>query len=127
MDLSQQALRTALRPVQSAPSLWRLNGCGTIMLGRYYDPRIAPMFYSVLFFTFLLIPIVPLRIYLVSKTGAGNYVFHATIKRRDLSALYKRGYAKLLWNGIAVTMFVLVAALLVIAMLFGVTLLLKRV
>jgi hypothetical protein len=117
MDPSEQALRNFLRPVQSAPPLWRLNGCGTIMIGRFSDPRIAPMFYSILFFTFLLIPIVPLGIYLVSTRGVGHYVFHATIRQRDFNALYKHGYAKLLWNGIAETLLVLVVALLVIALL----------
>ena len=88
------------------------------MLGRYYDPRIAPMFYSNLFLTILLIPILPLGIYLVSSTG-GGYAFHATIRRRDFNVLYKHGYAKLLWNGIAETLFVLTAALLVTAVLIG--------
>ena len=117
MEPNEQALRASLRPIESAPPLWRLNGCGTIMIGRYSDPRIAPMFYSILFFTFLLIPIVPLKIYLVSTLGVGHYVFHATIRRRDFNALYRHGYAKLLWNGIAETLLVLVAALLVIAFL----------
>jgi hypothetical protein len=119
MDPSEEALRKSLRPVQSAPPLWRLNGCGTIMIGVYSDPRTAPMFYSILFFTFLLIPIVPFRIYLVSTRGVGHYVFHATIGRRDFNALYKHGYAKLLWNGVAKTFLVLVAALFVVAILIA--------
>jgi hypothetical protein len=107
-------LKTALRPVQSAPSLWRVNGCGTTMLGRYYDPRLEPRFYSLLFITFLLIPICPLGVYLVSA-GGGSYAYYATISRRDFNAIYKRGYAKLIWNGVAETLFVFVAALLVVA------------
>jgi hypothetical protein len=106
-------LKTALRPVQSAPTLWRLNGCGTTMLGRFYDPRLEPRFYSLLFITFLLIPICPLGIYLVWTDG-NRYVFNAAISRRDFNAIYKNGYAKLIWNGAAETIFVFVAALLVI-------------
>lgn len=122
MESKEQALRTALRPVQHAPSLWRLNGCGTTMLGRYYDSRVAPKFYSVLFLTFLLIPIMPLGIYLVSTTSGGAYVFYAKISKRDFNAIYERGYAKLTWNGIAETAFVFVAALLVIILLSGLAL-----
>jgi hypothetical protein len=126
MDPDEQALRAALRPVQHAPSLWRFNGCGTTMLGRYHDQRIAPRFYSVLFLTFLLVPIMPLGIYLVSTAGGGAYVFYAKISKRNFNAIYKRGYAKLMWNGMAETAFVFVAALLVITFLFGLALMFGR-
>jgi hypothetical protein len=111
-------LKTALRPVESVPTLWRLNGCGTTMLGRYYDSRLEPRFYSLLFITFLLIPICPLRIYLVAA-GGGQYAFHATISRRDFNAIYKHGYAKLIWNGVAETVFVFVAAIVFLTAMTG--------
>lgn len=116
--MATATLETALRPVESAPALWRLNGCGSAMLGRYHDPRLEPKFYSLLFITFLLIPICPLGIYLVSR-GSGRYIFYATISRRDFNAIYKHGYAKLIWNGVSETIFVFIAALLVITVVSG--------
>jgi hypothetical protein len=107
-------LGAALHPVQSAPTLWRLNGCGTIMLGRYHDPRLEPRFYSVLFLTFLTIPICPLGIYLVSTDGR-SYTFYATISRRDFNAIYKDGYAKLTRDGGGETILVFVIAAMAVA------------
>jgi hypothetical protein len=118
-------LKVALRPVQRAPTLWRLNGCGTTMLGRYYDPRLKPRFYSLLFVTFLLIPIYPVGIYLVSADG-GTYAFYAKISRRDFNSIYKRGYIKLIWNGVAETIFVFGMALLVLASVTGLVLFFRR-
>jgi hypothetical protein len=116
-------LKAALRPVQDVPSLWRFNGSGTAMLGRYYDPRLEPKFYSLVFFTFCMIPICPLGdIYLVWSNG-NSYVFYAEISRRDFNAIYKFGYAKLIWNGIAETLFVFTVAIAVVA---GIIFLLHR-
>ena len=84
------------------------------MLGRYYDPRLEPKFYSLVFFTLFMIPICPLgNIYLVSP----NYEFYAEISRRDFNAIYKFGYAKLIWNGIAETLFVFTVAIAVVAVI----------
>lgn len=96
------------------------------MLGRYYDPYLAPRFYSLLFFTFLLIPIAPLGVFLVSTTGGGAYNFYAEISRKDFNAVYKHGYRKLLLNGLGETVLVLGAALLALALLFGLTVIFTR-
>jgi hypothetical protein len=118
-------LKAVLRPVQRTPGLWRINGCGTTMLGRYYDSQIAPKFYSLWFFTFLLIPIVPLGIFLVSSYG-GNYSFYAEIRRKDFNAIYKHGYAKLLFNALGETALVFGVALAFLTVVFGLSLFFRR-
>jgi hypothetical protein len=89
------------------------------MVGRYYDPNLKPKFYSVRFITVVLIPIFPLGIYLVSTDDRGrSYTFHGTISRLDFSAIYKDGYAKLIWNGIVRTFFVsAIASAVIVAMI----------
>lgn len=95
------------------------------MLGRYYDARLEPRFYSIVFFTVFMIPIVPLGVYLVSTNG-GAYFFHAAVRVRDFNALYRHGYVKLLLNGIAETILVLGAALAVLAVVTGLIVLSRR-
>jgi hypothetical protein len=96
--LREQALRSALRPVKEPPRLWRLNGCGTTMMGRYFDPEMAPaQFYSLVWFTFILIPISPMGIYLVSQSR-GSYRFYGAIEKKDFNALYRHGYG---WSACA--------------------------
>src|ERR1700739_586159 len=115
--LRQQAIRSALKPLKEAPSLWRLNGCGTTMMGRYYDTQMEPTFYSLLWFTIFMIPISPMGVYLVSQRGR-SYFFHAEIKRRDFNTLYRNGYLKLVWNILLETIIVFGAVLLI----FGIVL-----
>jgi hypothetical protein len=111
--LREQALSSALRPVEQPPRLWRLNGCGTTMMGRYFDPELAPtQFYSLMWFTFILIPISPMGIYLVSQSGS-SYRFYGEINKKDFNALYKHGYLKLIWNGLMETAFVFGAVFLI--------------
>jgi hypothetical protein len=111
--LREQALRSALSPVKEPPRLWRLNGCGTTMMGRYFDPEMPPtQFYSLVWFTFILIPISPMGIYLVSKSG-GSYRFYGAVKKKDFNALYRHGYLKLIWNGLMETAFVFGAVFLI--------------
>jgi hypothetical protein len=111
--LREQALRSALRAVNEPPTLWRLNGCGTTMMGRYYDPEMAPtQFYSLVWFTFILIPISPMGIYLVSQSR-GSYRFYGAIEKEDFNALYRYGYLKLIWNGLMETAVVFGAVFLI--------------
>jgi hypothetical protein len=125
MDLGEEALRRSLRPLDRAPGLYRLNGCGTTMLGRYYDPTLSPKFYSLRWFTFFLIPILPLGIYLVSKPNS-TYFFHASIRRRELNALYRRGFGTLVWSGVGETIFVLGSAFALIILIGSVLTLIKH-
>jgi hypothetical protein len=39
-----RALRAGALPIESPPSLYRLNGIGTTLLGHYFDRDIAPVF-----------------------------------------------------------------------------------
>jgi hypothetical protein len=64
-------------------------------------------------------------IYLVSSDG-NSYVFHAEISRRDFNAIYRFGYAKLIWNGIAETLFVFTVAIAAIAVMAGIIFFLHR-
>jgi hypothetical protein len=111
--LREQALRSALRPVKEPPRLWRLNGCGTTMMGRYFDAEMAPaQFYSLVWFTFILIPISSMGIYLVSQSR-GSYRFYGAIEKEDFNALYRHGYLKLIWNGLMETAVVFGAVFLI--------------
>jgi hypothetical protein len=92
----------ALKPVKKAPVLHRINGCGTTMLGRYTDTRLMPAFYSLRYFTFFGVPLVPLGVYLVSHPVTANgkpylysFSFHAKIRMVDFARTYRSGLAKL--------------------------------
>ena len=115
-QLRQQAIRNALQPVKEAPRLWRFFGCGTTMMGRYYDTEAEPTFYSLLWFTIFMIPISPMGIYLVSQPRS-SYFFHAEITRRDFNTLYRNGYLRLVWNSLLETIIVFGAVLLIFGIL----------
>ena len=79
-----------------------------------------------MFLTIFMIPIAPGPvIYLVSSDG-NSYVFHAEISQRDFNAIYKFGYAKLIWSGIAETLFVFTVAIVAIAVMAGIIFFLHR-
>jgi hypothetical protein len=91
-------LRAALRPVRAAPPLWRVWGVGTTMLGCYTDKTLHPAYHSVLCFTVLFVPVIPICIYFVSNPkdhGPSVFRFHAKIRTRDLASIYPGSLVKL--------------------------------
>ncbi len=98
------SMATALKPAGEAPGLFRFNGIGTTMLGRFADAALAPAYFSILWVTLVWIPLIPCRIYLVShpvdakgKADTQMYRFHARIGRADLARLRPGSMGRLLW------------------------------
>lgn len=79
-------LKECLRTVESAPVLRRFNGIGCTILGSYSDPDLRSTFFAVYAFTFLWIPIFPIRIYLAS--GSNPYQFYGSISFSDFGRVY---------------------------------------
>lgn len=72
-----------------APTLWRLNGIGTTLLGYLNDERVlGPRYFTIYWFTFLWIPIIPISIYLVEPIGDRKYKFLGSIARPRLAEIY---------------------------------------
>jgi hypothetical protein len=122
-----RALRAGALLVESPPSLYRVNGIGTTLLGHYFDREIPPAFYTVHFFTFLWIPIIPLGIYMVKhpvdENGRQNpdrYLFLWRIPADLFDRIYPNGRAKLFGTSIAQTLFRIagIAAILFLLFLF---------
>ena len=81
-----------LRPIRSAPSLFRINGCGATVYGtRDLDPETGT-YVTTYCVCLLWIPILPLRAYRVADAEDGKYY----LGREPLS-----GFAKL-WNSLLV-------------------------
>lgn len=108
-------------------TLWRLNGIGTTLIGRFFDPELAPTYFCMVWFTVLFIPIWPIGTYLVrdatneaGKPLSMSYVFLGRIDWADFGALYPDGPKKLVRNSFlhaaAFAVFV-VLALFVIALI----------
>jgi hypothetical protein len=101
MNPVRPALKDVLERIEEAPTLWRLNGVGTTMLGSYRDPNLPPScYFSVLFFTLLFVPVIPIKIYLISPAAAGRMKFHGKIGFRSFAAVYPRGLRYLLLSSI---------------------------
>jgi hypothetical protein len=74
------ALQSHMRPLERAPLLHRINGCGATIIGTYLVRELAPAYLALYGVTFYFLPILPLRIYLVSNPCRQNeYEFHGEI------------------------------------------------
>jgi hypothetical protein len=119
-----RALRAGALPVERPPSLYRTNGIGTTLLGHYFDREFAPAFYTVHFFTFLWIPIIPLGIYMVKhpvdENGRQNpdrYQFLWRIPADLFDRIYPNGRTKLVGTSIVQTLFWIVGIAAIIFLL----------
>jgi hypothetical protein len=113
-------VRAALKP-SSGPTLWRMNGVGSTMLGSFADPRVLPAYFSMLWLTVLFIPVAPLGIYLVRHAGPRSFRFLGRIDAADFHKLYPGKMPRLVLSalGHAAAMFVcVVVALVVITVIF---------
>jgi hypothetical protein len=99
---TRPALKDLLERIEAAPTLWRINGVGTTMLGSYKDRDISPFYhFSLLYFTVLFVPVIPIGIYLVSPASGGRTNFHAKIGFRNFAAVYPGGLTRLLLSSVA--------------------------
>src|SRR6266478_4892146 len=90
-----EKLRGKIGPVESAPSLHRINGWGCSLVGSYVDREILPLYFALYVFTVFWIPLVPIQIYVVTIDSNAGYRFWATISARDFARLYPNGLLKL--------------------------------
>ncbi len=114
------SVRAALKPT-SGPTLWRMNGVGSTMLGSFADPRVLPAYFSMLWLTVLFIPVAPLGIYLVREAGPRSFQFLGRIDAVPFGRLYPGKLPRLVLSalGHAAAMFVcVVVALVVITIIF---------
>jgi hypothetical protein len=79
-----------LKPAEKIPGLWRLNGCGTTLLGNLPATRHGIIYFTRLFVTVLWVPIMPLGVFLVSSRG-NSYDFHGQISPEDFHRIYSSG------------------------------------
>ena len=74
---------------EGAPTLWRLNGIGTTILGYLNDHRVlGPRYFTIYWFTLLWIPVIPISIYLVEPVSDRKYKFIGSIARQRLAEIY---------------------------------------
>ncbi|HET7232208.1 MAG TPA: hypothetical protein VFJ16_19530 [Longimicrobium sp.] len=79
-------LQRIMQPINSAPTLFRVNGIGPTLLGQLRYPYVEPYYIAMQFFTFVFVPLFPLGVYVV-KAGEGNsYYFVGKIRYADLRA-----------------------------------------
>src|SRR5438874_861428 len=85
------------KEVTQAPAMFRLNGIGCALLGRFREPVIAPRFISVYCFTFAFLPIFPIALYVVSCSGDNwrVYRFHREISFKSFFSVYGWGSLRL--------------------------------
>jgi len=76
-------------PVQSAPTLWTLNGIGTKVYGEDQFDSLTGLYLKTLYFTFLWIPIFPIRRYLVRSMG-DEYQFFAKVDLGNFHHWWRR-------------------------------------
>lgn len=88
-----------LEPIQSAPSLYTVNGIGTSLYGNRDHDAETGTYVSTLCFCVLFVPLLALRAYRIANAGAGRYYF---LGREPLSAFARS------WN-IALVLVALIA------------------
>lgn len=76
-------------PVESAPTLWTLNGIGTKVYGEDQFDSLTGLYLKTLYFTFFWIPIFPIRRYLVRSMG-DEYQFFAKVDLGNFHHWWRR-------------------------------------
>lgn len=74
-------------PVSQPPVLRRMNGFGFTVVGRFYDKRVAPAYFTLYAFFALWIPVLPLLVYIVTYE-AGGYRFHGKLSIAEFQRKY---------------------------------------
>ena len=75
LDAMLRNRRLFVQPMTGTPTLFTVNGVGTMLYGRgAYDPSDATYF-ATLWLTVLFVPLVPLRQYLIRYAGPNEYQF----------------------------------------------------
>ncbi len=74
--------------IEAAPTLRTVNGTGLTLAGTLLLPGIRDARIAGYWFTFLFLPLLPLRLYVVSGSYPGPYRFHGAIKFRHVYQAY---------------------------------------
>lgn len=105
-----------VNPVSQPPVLRRGNGFGFAIVGRFYDKRIAPAYFTLYVFFALWVPVLPLLVYIVTNEG-GGYRFYGKLSIAEFHRRYgTRATAILFATAILESALVIV---LIIVILFG--------
>ena len=99
-----RAVLHAPRPIQSAPSLFRINGCGTGLYGER-DRNDEGWYVATYFICLLFIPVFPLTAYRVRRAGDNAYQFAAKERLGPIPRAYQALVAGALavsiaWSGV---------------------------
>lgn len=85
-----QQLLSAPQPLTSAPSLFTMNGFGTMLYGKA-DPRPDGWYTATLYLVALFIPIIPLGRYIVRDAGGRSWNFAGKVPLTKGQRWYRRG------------------------------------
>lgn len=124
MDKQERAaelLRVATT-VERAPSLRRVNGIGTTIVGTFRHPDLGNLFIGAHWFTFFFIPLLRNSLYVMADGPGGTYRFVATISSQDFAKIFPDGpgvLATSAWKDTAVSIGVFVTTIAVVACMFA--------
>lgn len=68
-----------IKPIDSAPSLYTINGIGSTLYGRRDFDSDTNTYVATLYFTFFFVPIIPLAAYRVKDAGTNRYQFYGKV------------------------------------------------
>jgi hypothetical protein len=107
-------LRGSLKRVDKVPKLWRLNGCGTTLLGYLRPSAHSSCYFVRLFVTVLWVPIIPLGVYLVSNSLGARYDFHGQIAPEEFHRVCRGGIGRFYFHAVGRVLATLAVVLLVV-------------
>ena len=84
----REAIYSSVKPIESAPSMYTLNGCGTHLYGQTDLDTSTGSFISTLYFVLLFVPIVPLARYRVSSSDGKSYRFYGKAPFRTFDKIH---------------------------------------
>ena len=87
MDEAVERLISQMKPVKAAPTLRTVNGIGCRLSGRLLIPDVDTAYISILWLVVFFIPIIPIRIFVVSSAGR-TYRLHGSLKLRNVLDAY---------------------------------------
>jgi hypothetical protein len=113
-------LRGRLKKVERAPRLWRLNGCGTTLLGHLRMSSHSNAYFTRLFITVLWVPIIPLDIFIVAQNSR-SYEFLGQMTPADFHGAYRADIARFYFQILGQTLAVVGAVLGAVALIGWIT------
>jgi hypothetical protein len=117
-----EPIRGSLRPVEIAPVLWTLNGCGTTLLGQLRPSIHSHAYFTRRFVTALWVPIIPLGVFLVENASHNSFRFLAKINPEDFHRTYSSSIGRFYFGAVALSLglgVAVIAIFLLIAWIFS--------